>query len=64
MRIKPWGIGLFIFLGVAFFTAVLFMIGNRQEAFGRHLELYTEFSNLSGLATALKCACRASTPEN
>ncbi len=38
MRIKPWGIGLFIFLGVAFFTAVLFMIGDRQEAFSRHLE--------------------------
>ena len=54
MRIKPWGIGLFIFLGVAFFTAVLFMIGNRQEAFGRHLELYTEFSNLSGLAPGAK----------
>ena len=54
MHIKPWGIGLFIFLGVAFFTAVLFMIGNRQEAFGRHLELYTEFSNLSGLATGAK----------
>ncbi len=54
MRIKPWGIGLFIVLGVTFFTAVLFMIGNRQEAFGRHLELYTEFSNLSGLATGAK----------
>ena len=54
MRIKPWGIGLFIFLGVAFFTAVLFMIGDRQEAFSRHLEFYTEFSNLSGLATGAK----------
>ena len=54
MRIKPWGIGLFIVLGVALFTTVLFMIGNRQEAFGRHLELYTEFSNLSGLATGAK----------
>jgi phospholipid/cholesterol/gamma-HCH transport system substrate-binding protein len=54
VRIKPWGIGLFLFLGVALFTIVLFMIGNRQEAFGKHLELYTEFSNLSGLGTGAK----------
>jgi phospholipid/cholesterol/gamma-HCH transport system substrate-binding protein len=54
MHVKPWGIGLFLLLGFACFTGVLFMIGSREEAFGRHLELYAEFSNLSGLATGAK----------
>jgi len=30
------------------------MIGNRHEAFARHIELYTEFSNLSGIAQGAK----------
>jgi phospholipid/cholesterol/gamma-HCH transport system substrate-binding protein len=54
MRIKPWSIGLFIVLGIGLFTAILFLIGNRQQAFSRHLEFYTEFSNLSGLASGAK----------
>jgi phospholipid/cholesterol/gamma-HCH transport system substrate-binding protein len=54
MHIKPWGIGLFIVVGIGLFTAILFMIGNREEAFGKHLELYTEFSNLSGLSAGAK----------
>jgi phospholipid/cholesterol/gamma-HCH transport system substrate-binding protein len=45
---------MFIVGGIGLFTAILFIIGDRQEAFGKHLELYTEFSNLSGLATGAK----------
>jgi len=54
MHIKPWGIGIFLVVGIGLFTAILFMIGNREEAFGRHIELFTEFSNLSGVATGAK----------
>jgi phospholipid/cholesterol/gamma-HCH transport system substrate-binding protein len=54
MRVRTWAIGVFIVLGFAFFTAILFQIGNREKAFGRHLELYTEFSNLGGLANGAK----------
>ena len=30
------------------------MIGNRHEAFARHIELYTEFSNVAGIARGAK----------
>jgi hypothetical protein len=47
-------VGVFVIAGLVLFTTGLFMIGNRHEAFARHVELYTEFSNdfrerLSGL---------------
>jgi phospholipid/cholesterol/gamma-HCH transport system substrate-binding protein len=54
MNPKPWGIGLFIVLGIGLFTGILFLIGNREEAFSRHLDVYSEFSNLSGLTTGAK----------
>jgi len=54
MHVKPWGIGLFMVVGLGIFTAILFIIGNQDEAFSRHLEVYTEFSNLSGLTTGAK----------
>lgn len=47
-------VGLFILAGLALFTAGLFMIGSRHEAFERHLVLYSEFSNLSGIAKGSK----------
>jgi phospholipid/cholesterol/gamma-HCH transport system substrate-binding protein len=54
MRVRTWAIGVFIVLGFGLFTAILFQIGNRQKAFRRHLELYTEFSNLGGLSNGAK----------
>jgi phospholipid/cholesterol/gamma-HCH transport system substrate-binding protein len=54
MKVKPWGIGLFIVLGISLFTGILFLIGSGQELFTRHLEVYTEFSNLSGLTAGAK----------
>ncbi|HKN20745.1 MAG TPA: MlaD family protein [Terracidiphilus sp.] len=47
-------VGLFTLAGLALFTAGLFMIGNRHEAFERHLVLYSEFSELSGIAKGSK----------
>jgi len=49
MRIHPWAIGLFLILGIGLFTAVLFLIGNRHDIFGNHVEFYAEFSNIEGL---------------
>lgn len=49
MRIRVWAIGLFIVLGLGFATAILFLIGSRQKAFDRHVDLYTEFSSLGGM---------------
>ena len=54
MKAKPWSIGLFIVLGIGLFTGILFLIGNREEAFSRHLDVYSEFSNLSGLTSGAK----------
>jgi phospholipid/cholesterol/gamma-HCH transport system substrate-binding protein len=54
MHTKPWTIGLFIVIGFAFFTAILFMIGDRHKAFGEHLQLYSEFADLGGLANGAK----------
>ncbi len=54
MKLRPWAIGLFIFLGFGLFTAILFLIGDRQKAFSKHIVLYTEFSDLGGLANAAK----------
>jgi phospholipid/cholesterol/gamma-HCH transport system substrate-binding protein len=49
MRIRSWAIGLFLILGIGFFTAILFLIGNRHDFFGKHVEFYSEFSNVGGL---------------
>jgi phospholipid/cholesterol/gamma-HCH transport system substrate-binding protein len=47
-------VGLFVLAAFGLFTAGLFLIGNRHEAFARHMEFYTEFSNVSGLARGSK----------
>src|SRR5579862_5374177 len=49
MRIHSWAIGLFLILGIGLFTAILFLIGNRHDIFGRHVALYAEFSGIGGL---------------
>ena len=54
MKIRPWAIGLFIVCGFGLFTFILFLIGNRQKAFTRHIVLYADFNDLSGLAAGAK----------
>ena len=49
MRIHAWAIGLFLTLGIGLFTAILFLIGNRHDIFGKHVEFYAEFSDIGGL---------------
>ena len=41
--------GIFIIAGVTLFTLGIFFVGDRHEAFARHVQLYTEFSDLDGL---------------
>jgi phospholipid/cholesterol/gamma-HCH transport system substrate-binding protein len=41
--------GIFIVVGVTLFGLGIFLVGNRHEAFARHLVLYSDFSDLDGL---------------
>jgi len=49
MRIHTWAIGLFLIAGIGLFTAILFLIGNRHDVFGKHVEFYADFSDTGGL---------------
>src|SRR5580658_8295341 len=49
MRIHRWAIGLFLTSGIGLFTAILFLIGNRHDVFGKHVEFYADFSDIGGL---------------
>jgi phospholipid/cholesterol/gamma-HCH transport system substrate-binding protein len=47
-------VGIFVLAGLALFTVGIFLVGNRQGAFARHVEFYTEFKDLSGLTKGSK----------
>jgi phospholipid/cholesterol/gamma-HCH transport system substrate-binding protein len=49
MRIHSWAIGLFLIVGFGLFATILFLIGNRYDIFGKHVDFYAEFSDVSGL---------------
>jgi phospholipid/cholesterol/gamma-HCH transport system substrate-binding protein len=49
MRIHSWAIGLFLIVGFALFATILFLIGNRYDIFGKHVDFYAEFSDINGL---------------
>ena len=54
MGIKKESIGLFVIGGLVLFGIGMFLIGDRHQLFARHVEYYTEFTNLSGLTTGTK----------
>lgn len=54
MRSHNVSIGIFIVSGLGLFTLVLFTIGNEHKAFSPHVDLYTEFANISGLTKGTK----------
>jgi len=54
MKDKPWAVGLFIAVGIGLFAAVLFLIGDRRQAFSRHRVVYAEFGDVGGLASGAK----------
>jgi len=47
-------VGIFIFAGAALFALGIFLVGNRHEAFSRHLLLYSEFADVDGLTKGSK----------
>jgi phospholipid/cholesterol/gamma-HCH transport system substrate-binding protein len=47
-------VGIFVVAGLALFTAGLFLIGNRHEAFASHIEYFADFIDLSGLTKGAK----------
>jgi len=54
MQNKNLMVGIFVLAGLALFMAGLFLIGNRHEAFARHVDYYADFTNLSGLSKGSK----------
>ncbi len=48
------GVGIFVILGTALFGLGIFLIGNQHNVFGKHIELFTEFKTLNGLAQGAK----------
>jgi phospholipid/cholesterol/gamma-HCH transport system substrate-binding protein len=49
MRVQTWAVGLFLTLGIGFFAAILFLIGNRYGVFGEHAHFYAEFPDIAGV---------------
>ena len=47
-------VGLFIVVGVTLFGVGIFLVGNRHEAFSRHLILYSDFADVDGLIDGSK----------
>src|SRR5271156_3452043 len=47
-------VGLFVVVGLALFTLGIFLIGDQNQAFTHHFEVYTEFTNINGLAKGAK----------
>src|SRR5262249_5505422 len=50
METRKTSIGIFVVGGLLLFGIGLFLIGDRHQAFARHVEYYSEFVNLAGLA--------------
>jgi phospholipid/cholesterol/gamma-HCH transport system substrate-binding protein len=46
--------GLFLVAGVTLFAIGIFLVGNRHEAFSRHLLFYSEFADVDGLTKGSK----------
>ena len=47
-------VGIFVMVGLALFTAGLFLIGNQHQAFRHHLKFYTEFAGVDGITLGTK----------
>src|SRR5215472_7530951 len=54
MQNKNVSVGLFVVGGLLLFGAGMFLIGDRRQAFGQHVEYYSEFVNLAGLTNGAK----------
>jgi phospholipid/cholesterol/gamma-HCH transport system substrate-binding protein len=50
MKNRSVSVGLFVICGLVLFGIGMFLIGDRRQAFGRHVEYYSEFVDLAGLS--------------
>ena len=46
--------GAFVLAGVALFALVIFLVGNQRRTFAKHVEFYTEFTNINGIMKGSK----------
>src|SRR5690242_16567053 len=51
---KNVSVGFFVLGGMLLLGAALFLIGDRRQTFGQHVEDYSEFRNLAGLSKGAK----------
>src|SRR5579862_1723847 len=49
MQNRNVSLGLFVIGGLLLFGTGMFLIGDRRQAFGQHIEYYADFGNLAGL---------------
>src|SRR5580698_6575876 len=54
MSKRDLAVGIFLIAGVALFALGILLIGNRHEAFSRHVLLYTEFADLDSVTKGSK----------
>src|SRR5262245_29138858 len=54
METRKTSIGIFVVGGLLLFGVGMFLIGDRHQAFAKHVEYYAEFVNLAGLAKGAK----------
>src|SRR5690349_17544529 len=54
MKNRNVSVGIFVAAGLLLFGAGMFLIGDRRQAFGSHMEYYSEFINLAGLPNGAK----------
>jgi hypothetical protein len=47
-------VGIFVVCGLILFRVGILFVRNRHEAFARHVEFFTEFTNLDGLTNGSK----------
>src|ERR1700730_7418835 len=54
MTNRNWVVGVFVVAGLALLTIGLFMVGDRHQAFAKHMKYYAEFKDLDGLSQGAK----------
>jgi phospholipid/cholesterol/gamma-HCH transport system substrate-binding protein len=60
MKTNLAALGAFILVGLILFTTVLFLIGDRHQAFKKHEELYVEMAKVTGIAPGSKVRAEVS----
>jgi phospholipid/cholesterol/gamma-HCH transport system substrate-binding protein len=54
MKINYTVVGIFVLSAALLFSVGLFLIGNRQKAFGHHVDFFTSLNNVNGISPGTK----------